>query len=768
MSTSNEARVRFEILEQAPTAFVAIDREWRYAYVNPEAGRQIGRPIEQLIGRFLLTEFPSIAHSTFYPAFQRAMDGREKVQVVDYIAELDRWFEVVAYPIDLGIAVHFADVTPRKQQELTRVRGERELARAQQIARVGSWAWEIATDIVTWSDETYRLLAFPDDYHPKTARMEEFVHPDDVQRNWSALQETITHDAPYDLVLRMRPRDGTTRICQILGEAERDAEGRAVRLFGTIQDITERIALERAAEQDRRDLHRALRLAKMANWSLDIPTNALVWSPDGYALLGLDPGQFELTPDTVRALWHPDDLPKADAILAATLRDQDGYEMDYRMRHADGSWHHLYTVAEIERDASGNAVRMVGSVRDRTDEVRVEEERLRLERQMQQAQKLESLGVLAGGIAHDFNNLLVGILGNASLAVSDATLPGSARQLLDEIEQAAQRAADLTRQLLAYAGKGRFVVEPVGLSTVVEEMLTLVRSAMSRKAELHLDLARTLPAIAADATQLRQIVMNLLTNASDALEDRPGMIRLRTGVQRVDAAYRGSMLGGEPLHDGEYVFLEVSDSGVGMDAETLSRIFDPFFTTKFTGRGLGLAATRGIVRGHRGAIRVYSEPGKGTTFKLFFPAIPDEAVTRPAVVSTATWRGSGSVLVIDDEPAVRRVTRAVLERLGFDVLEAADGAIAVEIFMREREHIRLALLDLTMPRMDGEETFRRLRQLDPDVRIVLMSGYNSQNVTTQFAGKGLAGFMQKPFRADELAAQVRAVLERRGPEYHTE
>lgn len=763
-STSADAPLRFKILELAPTAFLALNREWQIVYVNAKGLQVIGRPREQLLGRALSAAFPSLVESAFHPALQRAMDGQAQEPVEDYNAELNRWFEVVAYPYDLGIAIHFADLTPRRLQEQTRIYSERELARAQRIARIGSWSWEIATDTVKWSEETYRLLAFPDDFRPKTARMEEFVHPDDVEMSWFALKNTLERDTPYDLVLRMRPHDGGTRICHVIGQTEREADGSAVRIFGTIQDITERVELERSAERDRRDLQRALRLAKLANWTLDMRTNSLVWSPDGYALLGLDPDEFELTLDTVRARWHPDDLPAADARAAAALHDQDSYEMECRMRHADGSWRHMHIVAEIERDATGQVVRLLGSVHDRTDEVRLEDERLRLERQMQQAQKLESLGVLAGGIAHDFNNLLVGIMGNASLATSETTLPASARTLLDEIEHAAQRAAELTRQLLAYAGKGRFVVEPVALSTVVEDMLTLVRSAMSRKAELHLDLARKLPAISADATQLRQIVMNLLTNASDALEDRPGMIRLRTGVQEVDEVYRNALVGGEPLQDGAYVFLEVSDSGVGMNAETVSRIFDPFFTTKFTGRGLGLAATRGIVRGHNGAIRVYSEPGKGTTFKLFFPPIPEEAVDRPAVLPTSGWRGSGTVLVIDDEPAVRRVTRAILERLGFDVLEAVDGVVALETFVREREHIRLALLDLTMPRMDGEETFRRLRQLDPDVRVVLMSGYNSQNVTTQFAGKGLAGFVQKPFRADELEVQVRAVLEPRTPE----
>ena len=764
MTTSIDARVRFQLLEQAPTSFLALADDWRCIYINPVGARQLRLTQQELIGSVIWEHFPEAVGGPFYLAYERAMRLRETVRIEEFYAPLDCWFDIFAYPIDfdgrLGIGVHFADVTERKRREERLARNEQAMIRAQQIAGVGSWHWNIDTDVVQWSAETYRLLAFEDDYHPTTARMEEFVHPEDLARLWEAIQRTLETNAPYDIVVRMRPRDGSTRICHVLGETERDENGRALTLFGTIQDITERTRLERAAEQDKRDLQNALRVARMGNYAWNMGGDTMDWSPEYFELTGLDPAVFVPVREQVLARIHPDDAGYVRSKSAAAIQSGDGFEVQYRFLHGDGSWRHLASVAQVERDSAGNPTRIVGSVRDRTHEVHLEEERLRLERQMQQAQKLESLGVLAGGIAHDFNNLLVGILGNASLAAAEPQMPRGARELLSEIERAAQRAADLTRQLLAYAGKGRFIVEPCGLSQLVEEMLTLVRSAMSRKAELHLELARELPSIAADATQLRQIVMNLLTNASDALEDRPGSIMLRTGVQMVDDSYRAGVLGGDPLPDGRYVYLEVADTGVGMDADTLTKIFDPFFTTKFTGRGLGLAATRGIMQGHRGAIKVYSELGKGTTFKLLFPAVDEPAVERAQTRQSTTWQGSGTILVIDDEPGVRRVTRLVLERLGFDVLDAADGLEGLELYRQQQGRIRLTLLDLTMPRLDGEETFRQLRLIDPDVRVVLMSGYNAQTVTTQFVGKGLAGFVQKPFRADELEAQVRAVLDR--------
>jgi len=341
--------------------------------------------------------------------------------------------------------------------------------------------------------------------------------------------------------------------------------------------------------------------------------------------------------------------------------------------------------------------------------------------------------VLASGIAHDFNNLLVGILKNASLAMrslpEQQSTADDVRALLAEIERAAQRASDLTLQMLAYAGRGQFVVGAVNLSQLVEEMLSLLRSALNRKAELRLDLAHALPMINGDATQLRQIVMNLLTNASDALEAGPGVIALRTAVETVNASSNVVTVSGEPLPNGRYVTHAVSDTGVGMDAETRARIFDPFFTTKFTGRGLGLAAARGIVEGHRGAIRLESSVGRGTTFTIYLPVAEVSVVGRATAVAQTPWRGSGTVLIIDDEPSVRRVLQVLFRRLGFSVLEAEDGEVGLTLFARERATIQLTLLDLTMPRMDGAETFRRLRQLDPEARVVLMSGYNTQRTT---------------------------------------
>jgi signal transduction histidine kinase len=410
--------------------------------------------------------------------------------------------------------------------------------------------------------------------------------------------------------------------------------------------------------------------------------------------------------------------------------------------------------AELER--SNQMLRTEMSERQRA-----EEERRKLEVQVQHAQRLESLGVLAGGIAHDFNNLLVGILGNADLALTELPLQSSASQRIEDVKVAAVRAAELTRQMLAYSGKGKFIVEAVNLNELIEEMAHLLQISISKKAVLRFDFEEPLPRIQADPSQVRQVVMNLITNASEAIGEKSGMISIRTDLVRADRRYLSETFMAEKLQVGYYVALEVSDTGRGMEPDIQQKIFDPFFTTKFTGRGLGLAAVLGIVRGHHGTINVCSETGKGTTFKILFPATSEAppAYEKLAPRTVENWRGQGLLLVVDDEETVRAVAKSMLERAGFSVLVACDGNAGVELFRRHSDQIVAVLLDLTMPRMNGEETFREMRRIRPDVRVVLTSGYAEQDTVHQFAVKGLAGFIQKPFQFDKLLEKVRQIVE---------
>jgi two-component system cell cycle sensor histidine kinase/response regulator CckA len=403
---------------------------------------------------------------------------------------------------------------------------------------------------------------------------------------------------------------------------------------------------------------------------------------------------------------------------------------------------------------------------DTTERKQAEEERVSLERQVQHAQKLESLGVLSGGIAHDFNNILMTILGNADLALDALSPHAPARRNLEEIERASKRAAELAKQMLAYSGKGRFVIEAIRLGELVEEMAHLLQVSISKKAVLKFNFAHNLPTFDGDATQLRQIIMNLITNASESIGDNSGVIALSTGAMDCDRAYLDSVnesLGAgldAPLPEGVYTYLEVTDTGCGMDAETIKKIFDPFFTTKFTGRGLGLSAVLGIIRGHKGAVRVYSEVDKGTAVKVLFPAneSPHRGRAASKEVEAEEWRGKGTVLLVDDEETVCAVGRRMLERLGFEVLTAADGRAGVDVFREHADEIVCVLLDLTMPHLDGEQTFREIRRIRADTRVVLCSGYNRKDATQRLLGKGLAGFLQKPYGLDSLKEVLQEAL----------
>jgi PAS domain S-box-containing protein len=378
------------------------------------------------------------------------------------------------------------------------------------------------------------------------------------------------------------------------------------------------------------------------------------------------------------------------------------------------------------------------------------------EESLRQSQKLESLGVLSGGIAHDFNNLLTTILGNTNLGAMHLAPESPAIPYLEQIEKATLRAADLTRQLLSYAGKGLLQVVDVDLNRLVVEMTQLLSVSISRKAIVRYDLSPSLPAISGDPSQMQQLVMNLVTNASEAIgTDVSGLVTVRTGVQMVDETTNAGLLPVLPLSPGRYVTLEVSDTGCGMTPEVQERIFDPFYTTKFTGRGLGLSAMLGILRSHHGGLKVYSEPGRGSVFKLFLPTVNREAADPVSRHPLGDWRGEGTLLVVDDEPAARAVARGLAEALGFQVLEAADGLEAVALFKLRHGELRAVLMDLTMPHLDGRQAFLQMQDVDAQVPVVLTSGYSREDVLAEFMGKGLAGFLPKPY----LSSQFRTVFQ---------
>ena len=437
----------------------------------------------------------------------------------------------------------------------------------------------------------------------------------------------------------------------------------------------------------------------------------------------------------------------------AKARDTGKESFEWRSRRKDGTL--FWTEVNLTYTEIGGAGRVIAVVRDLTEKKKQQE----LSYHVQQVQKLESLGVLAGGIAHDFNNILMTILGNTELALFELSPLSPARNNLQDIESSSRKAADLCRQLLAYSGKGRFVNEQVDLSELIGEMTNMLQMSIAKKTTLKLDLAEDLPPMVADPTQIRQVLMNLVINGSEALENSDGLVSISTGAMQCDPGYLDSLDFAADSEPGVYCYFEVTDNGCGMDKEPLSRIFEPFYTTKFTGRGLGMAAVLGIVRGHRGALKVHSEPGKGTTFKILFPTTNiGELPPRTANGENRDWTGTGRILLVDDEPGVLQVTSSMLKKLGFEVLTASNGKEALEIYRREQAEITGVIMDLTMPQMDGTEAFRELRRINDDVIVILASGYNQQELSQAELGKGLAGFLQKPYQMSALRLILKKAL----------
>ena len=499
-------------------------------------------------------------------------------------------------------------------------------------------------------------------------------------------------------------------------------------------------------------------------------SNDVEWFGDIDRALGFAPDEAPRNLAALRQYAHPDDMSALLRVAARARCSARDIAIEYRMKHADGSWRNWVNRATAVVDENGLPVKWIGVCTDITDRIRAEEQRRRLERQIGHAQKLESLGVLAGGIAHDFNNLLMGVLGNADLALMDLPRTSPVYESLMNIRAASQKAAELSKQMLAYSGRGRFVIEPVSLPQVVREMTNLLEVSTSKNTLVRYDLDERAPVIEGDVAQLQQAIVNLVTNAAEAIGANKGVITMKVGAAVCDREYFSRTYLDENLPEGRYVYVEVSDTGCGMDEETREKLFEPFFTTKFTGRGLGMAAVLGIVRGHGGAVTVYSEPGKGSTIKLLFPAASQELLASGHEAGDRLcWRDGGTILLVDDEETVRVVGERMLRRAGFSPLIASGGEEALRLYHEHRarcgaagasgqERVVAVILDLTMPGMDGEETFRHLYRESPEIPVIISSGYNESEIMDRFAGRRVAGFIQKPYRYVSLVEKLREVL----------
>ncbi|MEI7731382.1 MAG: response regulator [Verrucomicrobiota bacterium] len=454
-------------------------------------------------------------------------------------------------------------------------------------------------------------------------------------------------------------------------------------------------------------------------------------------------------------LVHPDDHERVLNIIHEHWEKHTPYySSEHRLRAKNGEYKWVYSRGCAVWDERGKVVRMAGSTTDIT-------QRRALEVQLRQAQQMESIGRLAAGVAHDFNNLLTTIVGQANLARMHLPADSPVRDNCEKIERTAMQAADFCKKMLAYAGQGCYAAEHADLSILTAQIAEIVQHSISKKINIRYDLATQPLVVEADTAQLRHVIMNLLINASEAIGDTLGAIAIRTALTKPTPEELAAAVITSQTPAAEYALLEIEDTGCGMPAETVEKIFEPFYTTKLTGRGLGLSAVLGIVKSHDGILSVTSQSGKGTLFKIWFKRV--DAPPSPASISMETaekWQGSGVILLVEDEPAIREMTSLMIKEIGFDVIVAENGVRGVEMFRENQQRIKLVIMDWNMPLMNGEEAFLIIREIAPDAKVLLASGYSEQEAFRRFQGRGLTGFLQKPYRFIDLVQKLQICMEK--------
>lgn len=638
------------------------------------------------------------------------------------------------------------DISERKAQERELARSEERFRLAQEGARMGTWDVDLVTGVTTWSDGLRALYGVGPDYPAGLEHIAALIHPDDRERITRGVMDAYERGVDFEFEFRMLPPEGGMR--WILGRSSslRDENGSLVRVLGVAVDITERKQAEEELVRTEETLRLAQAAARLGAWDWNVVTDELSWAPAVYEIFGLDPASYEPSYETLSEYIHPDDRSAYEAeVRRALASGETYYECPCRIVRPSGETRWLSNRGTIVRSADGSPQRMLGVTLDETGHRRIEAERTKLETRLRQAEKLEALGQLAGGVAHDFNNLLVAIRGYGELALG--RLRGGEEGVGDDIEEvlvAADRAAGLTRQLLAFGRRQVLNPEVLDLNDVVRRTVGLLQRVIGDNVELVTRLAKEPVVVKADRGQLEQVITNLAVNGRDAMPTG--------GVLTIKVAKAG-------LEHSDAV-LSVTDEGSGIDPATASLIFEPFFTTKVgEGTGLGLATVHGIVAQSGGQVVLETEPGRGSTFSVYLPLSTEELSTSPRATLAGSSGGSETILLVEDDPAVRTIVSKMLAARGYEIIDAADGEEAILRFEERERPIHLVVSDLIMRGLGGRQTIDRIRGIEPSTKVLYMSGFTEDAIIRRGGLGPGTDFIQKPFSADELATRVRELLD---------
>jgi PAS domain S-box-containing protein len=615
---------------------------------------------------------------------------------------------------------------------------------------VAYWEDDFVANRLRWSEQGSSIMGFPPNERSMTwdAWMQ-LVHPDDRPLNEERRARAMRGESYNAVMLRIVRSDGTLRYLETQAEISRDERGRPIRAVGAVQDVTEREQAAQALRGSEERLRLALQATGLGPWEWDLRTNTVEFSPEWKRQLGYEPDEIAGRYEEWESRLHPDDRER---VLTA-LRDylggrQPEYALEFRMRHKDGTYRWIYTRGVALRDVSGTQTHMLGCHLDIT-------ERKQLEEQFRQAQKMEAIGRLAAGIAHDFNNLLTVIDGYANLVAEDLGPSHRSRADIGGIQAAARSAANLTRQLLAFSRRQVFQPQILDLNGVLRRVQSLLHRVIGEDVTLTLNLS-ALGRVSADPGQVEQVLMNLAVNARDAMPNG-GELTIETADVDLDEAFVAQHRGATA---GKHVLVAVSDTGSGMDETTRAHLFEPFFTTKPLGKGtgLGLATVYGIVKQNRGSIWVYSEAGKGSTFKIYLPVATGVAEPPPPPVEVHAVRGTETVLVIEDQSDVRGVIEKALSHYGYTVVGASNGPEAIATAHAYEGPIHILLTDIILPGASGREIARQVVAARPSVRVLYMSGYTDELIVQHGVLEPGLAFLHKPFTGDTLARRIREVM----------
>jgi PAS domain S-box-containing protein len=716
-----------------------------------------GRTMEQELGHGWLSgvhpEDRERCAATYFSAF----DARRKFQmeyrlqradgeycwVLDHGTPRYRESEFVGY---IGSCM---DITEQKRVEAELRSNHSQLVDSQRLAKVGSWELDIATQTTRWSDEWYRIFGLPRDARPEFQTFLQSVHPEDREIVLDAEKKAQSSEAPFGVGFRITRPGGEVRFIRAIVESIRNDEGALVRLSGAAQDVTDQLKTTELLRESETRLKAAERMTHVGHWTWDFKANRASWSEEVFRIMG-QAEDYKPDYETFLEMVVPPDRDRLNEWLMGCISEKRGSAIEYRVMRPSGEIRTVVATSDVLLDEHGSPELLFGACQDVTEARQAQEESFA-------RQKLESLGTLASGIAHDFNNLLGAVLAQTELAMTQVATGSDLDEELRAIRDVAIRGSEIVRQLMIYAGKENDVLEPVVISKVVDGMRGLLKIAVSKYTVLVTNLVEARPVLARPA-QISQIVMNLVVNASDALGDRDGVVRVTTRQVTVGPEEATA----KALPAGEYVQLQVSDTGCGMTPETQAKVFDPFFTTKFSGRGLGLAVVLGIVHSLNGTIQVTSRVGDGTKFEVLLPCAEaggkrDADRVSPVEDSAARARRA-ALLIVEDEEQLRLATAKMLRKSGLEVFEAASGSAAIDLLRVRGGEIELILLDLSIPGNSSQEVVAEAAVARPDVKVILTSAYAEEMAMGMTKHPLVCGFIRKPFRLGSLVQTLRSVL----------